>query len=87
MNEGTDQHQVARHYNVMAIISFVAVLSVIGGFLLGGIIGVVLGIISLFQIKRTYERGKGLAVAAIVIGLAEIVFFVFALSNITYSIF
>jgi hypothetical protein len=36
--------------------------------LLGGIVGVVLGIVALNQIKQTHQDGHGLAVAGIVIG-------------------
>jgi peptidyl-prolyl cis-trans isomerase B (cyclophilin B) len=36
------------------------------------IVGVILGFIALSQIKRTGEQGRGLAIAAIIVGFAEI---------------
>lgn len=49
-------------YNVLGIVSFV--LSLVGFTL----IAVILGHISLSQIKRTGERGRGFAIAGLVIG-------------------
>ena len=54
--------QVAQKWNVLAIITLV---SSILGF---AIISIVLGIISLNQIKKTGEQGKVLAIVGIVIG-------------------
>jgi uncharacterized membrane protein len=68
----------------MAIGSLVASLV---GFLcwLGSIVGIVLGIVALNQIKQTREEGHGLAVAGIAIGALSLVvglmFFVFAISS------
>ena len=58
--------------NGLAIGSLIASLT---GFLcfIGGIMGIVLGIIALDQIKRTRQEGYGLAVAGIVIGIATLV--------------
>lgn len=58
--------------NGLAIGSLIASLT---GFLccIGGIVGVVLGIIALDQIKRSRQDGYGLAVAGIVIGIASLV--------------
>ncbi len=49
-------------YNVLGIVSFV--LSLVGF----TIVAVILGHISLSQIKRTGERGRGFAIAGLVIG-------------------
>ncbi|QHC56250.1 DUF4190 domain-containing protein [Rathayibacter tanaceti] len=53
-------------YNVLAIIGFIAAFVV-------NIVGIVLGFIALSQIKRTGEKGRGLALAAVIIGFASIV--------------
>lgn len=52
--------------NVLAIISFVTSLV---GF---GLVGVVTGHISLSQIKRTQEQGRGLALAGVIVGYVGI---------------
>jgi uncharacterized membrane protein len=53
-------------FNVLAIIGFIASFFI-------SIVGIVLGFIALSQIKRTGERGRGLALAAIIIGFVAIV--------------
>jgi hypothetical protein len=53
-------------YNTMAIVGFILAFFI-------NIVGVILGFVALSQIKRTGEQGRGLAIAAIIIGLAEIV--------------
>src|SRR6202020_1603933 len=40
---------------------------------IGGVVGIVLGIIALDQIKRTRQEGYALAVAGIVIGIATLI--------------
>ena len=55
--------------NKNAIIGFVLSVIAIFGVGLAGIVGMIFGIIALTQIKRTNEKGKGWAIAAIVIGL------------------
>ena len=58
--------------NSLAIISVVA--SVVGLLCgIGSIIGIVLGAVSLGQIRKTGEKGYGLAVAGIVIGVASLI--------------
>lgn len=52
--------------NVLAIIALV------GSFFIG-LVGVICGAISLTQIKRTGEKGRGLAIAGIAVGGAQIV--------------
>ena len=52
-------------FNVLAIVGFIAAFFV-------SIVGIVLGFIALSQIKRTGEKGRGLALAAIIIGFAAI---------------
>jgi len=52
----------------MAIASLVAsIVGVCCG--LGAIVGIVLGIVALNQIKQTREAGQGLAIAGIVVGV------------------
>ena len=53
-------------YNTMSIVAFILAFFV-------SIVGIILGFVALSQIKRTGEQGRGLAIAAIVIGFAEIV--------------
>ncbi|AZZ48101.1 DUF4190 domain-containing protein [Rathayibacter rathayi] len=53
-------------YNVLAIVGFIASFFV-------SLVGIVLGFIALSQIKRTGEKGRGLALAAVIIGFAAII--------------
>jgi len=53
-------------YNTMAIVGFILAFFV-------SIVGAVLGFVALSQIKRTGEQGRGLAIAAVIIGLVEVV--------------
>lgn len=57
----------AEKWNILSIVGFV--LSILGF----NIIAIILGFIGLSQIKKTGERGRGLAIAAIIIGFASIV--------------
>jgi len=54
-------------WNVLSIVAFV--LSLVGF----NIIAIVLGFIGLSQVKKTGERGRGLALAAVIIGFVSIV--------------
>lgn len=54
-------------WNVLSIVAFV--LSLVGF----NIVAIVLGFIGLNQVKKTGERGRGLALAAIIIGFVSIV--------------
>jgi hypothetical protein len=70
--------------NPLAIFSLVAsCVGLLCGF--GSIIGIVLGVIAVNQIKRTGQQGRGLAVAGIAVGAVSLVISViwmaFALSN------
>ncbi|MFC9559334.1 DUF4190 domain-containing protein [Agromyces sp. NPDC056965] len=73
----------AEKWNVLSIVGFV--LSIVGF----NIVAIVLGFIGLSQVKKTGERGRGLALAAVIIGFASIVIgiilfialFAFAASN------
>lgn len=58
--------------NTLAIISF------IGAFFVG-LLGVILGHLALRQISRTGERGRGLAIAGLVLGYAGCAFGAIAL--------
>jgi len=50
----------------MAIVAFIVTSFI-------NIVGIILGFVALNQIKRTGEKGHGLALAAIIIGFASIV--------------
>jgi peptidyl-prolyl cis-trans isomerase B (cyclophilin B) len=52
-------------YNTMSIVAFILAFFI-------SVVGVILGFVALSQIKRTGEQGHGLALAAIIIGFAEI---------------
>ena len=56
----------ARGYNTMAIVAFILAFFV-------NVVGIILGFVALSQIKKTGEQGRGLAIAAVIIGFAEIV--------------
>jgi len=66
--------------NTLAIVSLVA--SLVGLLcLVGSIVGIVFGAVAANQIKQTREPGYGLAVAAIVIGVATlVVYLIFAIT-------
>ena len=49
----------------MAIVGFILAFFI-------SVVGVILGFVALSQIKRTGEQGRGLAIAAIIIGFVEI---------------
>jgi uncharacterized membrane protein len=53
-------------WNTLAIVAFIVTFFI-------NIVGIILGFIALNQIKRTGEKGRGLALAAIIIGFASIV--------------
>ncbi len=55
-------------YNKSSIIGLTLSIISIFGLGLAGLAGLILGIIALVQIKQTKEKGKGLAIAAIIIG-------------------
>lgn len=57
-----------RKYNRLSVIGFILSLVAIFGLGLAGLAGFILGIVSIVQIKHTKEGGKGLAIAAIIIG-------------------
>jgi hypothetical protein len=61
--------QPAKKTNVLAIVSLIAS---IAGFVIawgiGSIVGIICGHISLGQIKKTGEEGRGLAVAGLIVG-------------------
>ncbi|MBM7832655.1 hypothetical protein JOE59_003360 [Agromyces cerinus] len=60
----------AEKWNVLAIVGFV--LSLLGT----NIVAIVLGFIALSQVKKSGERGRGLALAAVIIGFASIVLYI-----------
>ena len=68
MENKTTEKISSKHYNKSAIWSFVLSLVSIFGLGLAGLIGFIWGIVSLNEIKHTEEKGKGLAIAAIIIG-------------------
>ena len=63
--------EVARRTNTLAILSLVAAF-------VASFVGVVLGIVALLQIRRSGDAGRGLAIAAIIIGFLVTAFFVLA---------
>lgn len=74
-------------WNTMAIVAFVVTFFV-------SIVGIILGFIALSQIKRTGEQGRGLALAAVIIGFISLalgviitiaVIVAFANASIQYS--
>ena len=62
---------VARRTSTLAILSLVAAF-------VASIVGVVLGIVALVQIRRSGEAGAGLAIAAIIVGFLVTGFFLLA---------
>ena len=60
-------------FNTLAVVSLATAVT---GF--GAIAGVITGHVALSQLKRTDERGRGLAIAGVVIGYASLGFFVVA---------
>lgn len=56
-------------YNKSAVVGVILSIISIFGIGLAGIVGFILGIVALVQIKHTHEKGKGLAIAAIIVGL------------------
>lgn len=75
--QGYGQQPAAERWNVLAIISLVSSFFV-------SLAAVVCGHIALSQIKRTGERGRGLAIAGLVLGylglIAGLIFIVIAVS-------
>ena len=78
----------AAPFNTLSIVSFI--LSLAWVYWLGSILAIVLGYVSLRQIRRSGERGRGLAIAgialawiAILLGIGGLVLFgvVFSASN------
>lgn len=57
-----------KKYNKSAIIGLVLSIISVFGVGLAGIAGFILGIVALTQIKHTNEKGKGLAITAIIVG-------------------
>ena len=62
---------VVRRTNTLAILSLVAAF-------VASLVGVVLGFIALGQIRRSGEAGRGLAIAAIIVGVLVTAFFLFS---------
>lgn len=60
--------QAEQKYNKSAVVGLVLSIVSVFGVGLAGIAGFILGIVALTQIKHTHEKGKGLAIAAIVVG-------------------
>ena len=59
---------VRQKYNKSAVIGLVFSIIAVFGVGLAGIAGFILGIVALTQIKHTHEKGRGLAIAAIIVG-------------------
>lgn len=74
--------------NVLSIISMI---SSIAGFIwilpfLGSVAGVIMGHISLGQIKRTGEKGRGMALAGIIVGYVGLAFLLVIAAVIVFAI-
>ena len=63
-------------FSVLAIVAFIVAFFI-------SILGVILGIVAVVQINRTGDRGKGLAIAAIIIGA---IFFLIGIFTIPAAI-
>lgn len=57
-------------WNVLSIVAFVLAIVQLN------VVAIILGFIGLSQVKKTGERGRGLAIAAIIIGFVSIAFWV-----------
>ena len=55
-------------YNKSAVVGLILSIISVFGVGLAGIVGFILGIVALTQIKHTHEKGKGVAIAAIIVG-------------------
>jgi peptidyl-prolyl cis-trans isomerase B (cyclophilin B) len=62
--------QTAQGTNVLGIVGFI--LAIVGF----NVIAIILGAVALSQIKRTGEKGRGFALAAIWVAIIEIVLFI-----------
>lgn len=71
--------------NVLAIVSLVSIIGIFTA-LLGSVAGIVCGHIALIQIKQTKQKGRGLAIAGLIIGyLPFAVILYYIISFIVYS--
>lgn len=68
MEEVKKENKEQIKYNKKATLGLILSIVSIFGLGLAGLIGFVLGIVALNQIKHTHEKGRGLAIAAIIIG-------------------
>lgn len=66
-------------WNVLSIVGFV--LSLVGF----NVIAVILGFIGLSQVKKTGQRGRGFAIAAIIIGLLSLIIFIIVIIAVTIA--
>ena len=57
-----------KKYNKSAVIGLILSIISVFGVGLAGIVGFILGIVALTQIKHTHEKGKGIAIVAIIVG-------------------
>lgn len=84
---GYGGYPVGPKYNVLAIISMIA--SIVGALwivpFLGALAGVIMGHISLRQIARTGERGRGMALAGVIVGWVALGLFVLFVAFIVVS--
>lgn len=62
------QSKSEQKYNKLAVTGLVLSIIAIFGVGLAGIAGFILGIVGLVQIRHTHEKGKGLAIAAVIVG-------------------
>jgi hypothetical protein len=75
--------------NVLAIISMIA--SIVGFVwilpFIGSLAGVIMGHISLRQIARTGEKGRGMALAGLIVGYVGLAFFVIGIAFFLFFVF
>jgi len=66
--EVKESKDIQLKWNKLSITGFVLSIVSIFGLGLAGLVGFIMGIVALTQIKHTKERGKGFAISAIIIG-------------------
>jgi len=85
--QGYGTSAAAARTNVLAIVSLVASVS---GFIIlpfvGPLVGVITGHIGLAQIKRSGEKGRGMALAGVIIGWVSLAFILIFIAIIVISI-
>ena len=79
MSDATVQPVQATKTNVMAIVALIT------GILFIPTLGVIFGHIALSQIKKTKEKGRGVAIAGLVLGYVVVAFIVLPIAEFVIS--